>query len=67
MNEPRQSFDGCFLAAESTGQFRLIAGLLFNDRDYKGGNGLDLMTMCLRQQISDMVEDTCRFDQCIHG
>ena len=57
MSEPRQSFDRCFLVAEGTGQLRLIAGLFFNDRDYKGGDRLDLMTMCPRQQISDIVKD----------
>ncbi len=41
MNEPRQSFERCFPVAEGTGQLRLIAGLLFNDRDYKGGDGLE--------------------------
>jgi hypothetical protein len=67
MNEPRQSLDRCFLVAKETGQLRLIAALLFNDRDYKGGDGFDLMTMCPRQQISDIVKDACRFDQCIHA
>ncbi len=71
MDEPRQSFDCCFLVAEDTGQLRLIARLitrlLFNDRDYKGGDRLDLMTMCPRQQISDIVGDACRLDQCIQG
>ncbi len=66
MNEPRQSFDRCFMVAEGTGQLHLIAGLFFNDRDYKGGDGLDLITMCPKQQISEIVDDECRFNQCIH-
>jgi hypothetical protein len=65
MNEPRQSFGRCFLVAEGTGQLRLIAGLLLSDRDYKGSDRLDLMTMCARPQISDIVNSACRFDQYI--
>lgn len=36
---------GCFPVDKATGQFYLVAGLFFNNRDYQGGDRLDLMTM----------------------
>lgn len=65
MNEPGQSYDRCFQIAKATGQFRLVAALLFNDRCYKGSDCFDLITICPRRYISGIVEDSSRFDQSV--
>lgn len=53
---PAELFDRRFQLTTGRCQFRLIAGLFFNDRDDKGGDGIDLMTVCPSQQISDIVK-----------